>query len=241
MRQLFLSLLIGFAYMLLLTNELQAQTTPAIPTTPPPKPRASSKPPPTADLAVTSHGSMPKKIIAGSTKTVTFYFTIEDFGSHDAPDVEVTSYFSENLRIMDIILSSQGECNITTPAYTNTVICHFDMMRVKETEGIFIVIEVPSDIDPEFEILNNIKVRSLSREVSDAYTDNDRSHLYVETCNLTSCSVEGKNCGSIPDGCGGILNCGTCPENLECGNDNVCHNPNIRTINPLKIFKSIRQ
>jgi hypothetical protein len=43
-------------------------------------------------------------------------------------------------------------------------------------------------------------------------------------CTPTTCEAEGKNCDSIPDGCGGTLNCGTC-EDAVCGGGgmpNVC-------------------
>jgi hypothetical protein len=47
-------------------------------------------------------------------------------------------------------------------------------------------------------------------------------------CTKTTCAAEGKNCGTIPDGCGGELNCGTCDGgqsgNETCGGSGV---PNI--------------
>jgi hypothetical protein len=46
----------------------------------------------------------------------------------------------------------------------------------------------------------------------------------------TTCQEQGKNCGSISDGCGGILHCGNCPANQVCGAGvppvaNVCGTP----------------
>lgn len=44
-------------------------------------------------------------------------------------------------------------------------------------------------------------------------------------CTPTTCAAEAKNCGSIPDGCGGQLACGTCVAPQTCGGDglaNVC-------------------
>lgn len=41
----------------------------------------------------------------------------------------------------------------------------------------------------------------------------------------TTCEARGKNCGTISDGCGGTLDCGTCSSWLTCGGggtDNVC-------------------
>lgn len=47
-----------------------------------------------------------------------------------------------------------------------------------------------------------------------------------DVCVPTSCQAQGKNCGSISDGCGGTLpSCGTCPSNQTCGGggvSNVC-------------------
>jgi hypothetical protein len=46
-----------------------------------------------------------------------------------------------------------------------------------------------------------------------------------DACFSTSCAIEGKECGEIPDGCGGTLDCGGCPGTLSCGGGgtpNVC-------------------
>jgi hypothetical protein len=48
------------------------------------------------------------------------------------------------------------------------------------------------------------------------------------TCTPTTCSAQGKNCGSVADGCGGTLTCGTCTAPLTCGGGataNVCGAP----------------
>lgn len=37
------------------------------------------------------------------------------------------------------------------------------------------------------------------------------------TCTKTTCVAEGKNCGSIPDKCGGMLSCGSCIAPQSCG------------------------
>ncbi|WP_395807598.1 Ig-like domain-containing protein [Archangium minus] len=42
------------------------------------------------------------------------------------------------------------------------------------------------------------------------------------TCVPTTCVAQGKNCGSIPDGCGGTLQCGTCGSGQVCSTQNVC-------------------
>lgn len=41
------------------------------------------------------------------------------------------------------------------------------------------------------------------------------------SCLPVSCASLGKNCGSLPDGCGGTLNCGNCFFPMQCQN-NVC-------------------
>ncbi|TMA58782.1 MAG: hypothetical protein E6J75_04610 [Deltaproteobacteria bacterium] len=45
------------------------------------------------------------------------------------------------------------------------------------------------------------------------------------TCTPTTCAAQGKNCGTILDGCGGTLTCGTCTAPQICGGGgiaNVC-------------------
>ena len=49
------------------------------------------------------------------------------------------------------------------------------------------------------------------------------------TCSPTTCQLQNKNCGSISNGCGGSLNCGTCQSGYSCGTNNICvqnTNPN---------------
>jgi hypothetical protein len=45
------------------------------------------------------------------------------------------------------------------------------------------------------------------------------------SCVATTCAAQGKTCGSMPDGCGGTVACGTCPSGQTCGaggSANVC-------------------
>lgn len=42
------------------------------------------------------------------------------------------------------------------------------------------------------------------------------------TCMPTSCEAEGAVCGSLPDGCDGMIQCGNCPTGCTCGEDNRC-------------------
>ncbi len=41
-------------------------------------------------------------------------------------------------------------------------------------------------------------------------------------CEPTSCEAEGALCGSLPDGCDGMIQCGNCPTGCSCGSDNHC-------------------
>lgn len=41
-------------------------------------------------------------------------------------------------------------------------------------------------------------------------------------CIPQTCAEMGKNCGTVDDGCGGMLECGTCAGNEQCGPANVC-------------------
>jgi hypothetical protein len=40
-------------------------------------------------------------------------------------------------------------------------------------------------------------------------------------CTPTTCAAHNANCGSIPDGCGGMLDCGSCPAGTTCGGGGV--------------------
>jgi hypothetical protein len=45
------------------------------------------------------------------------------------------------------------------------------------------------------------------------------------TCTPATCASLGFNCGAAGDGCGGVLQCGTCPVGQTCGGNfipNVC-------------------
>jgi hypothetical protein len=45
------------------------------------------------------------------------------------------------------------------------------------------------------------------------------------SCAVTTCAAKGKNCGTMPDGCGGTLTCGSCTTGQTCGGGgsaNVC-------------------
>jgi len=46
----------------------------------------------------------------------------------------------------------------------------------------------------------------------------------LHSCRPTTCAEQGKECGSIPDGCGGALQCGACAAGTVCGavRPNVC-------------------
>ncbi len=49
----------------------------------------------------------------------------------------------------------------------------------------------------------------------------------LHTCRPTSCAAQGKNCGMLADGCGGVQNCGGCSGINSCGGAgvaNVCGN-----------------
>ncbi|WP_164017773.1 Ig-like domain-containing protein [Pyxidicoccus trucidator] len=46
--------------------------------------------------------------------------------------------------------------------------------------------------------------------------------ISLSTCAPTTCAAQGKNCGTIPDGCGGTLSCGTCGAGQACSASNVC-------------------
>lgn len=46
----------------------------------------------------------------------------------------------------------------------------------------------------------------------------------ASTCSATTCAAQGKNCGTLSDGCGGTLSCGACTAPQTCGGGGV---PNV--------------
>ncbi len=42
-------------------------------------------------------------------------------------------------------------------------------------------------------------------------------------CVPTTCAAQGKECGTMPDGCGGQISCGTCSGALTCGGGGVAN------------------
>lgn len=57
--------------------------------------------------------------------------------------------------------------------------------------------------------------------------ENERDPLGASTqagrCTPTTCAAQGKNCGTIPDGCNHTLNCGTCTSPQSCGGGGVAN------------------
>ncbi len=51
-------------------------------------------------------------------------------------------------------------------------------------------------------------------------------------CTPTTCVAEGKNCGALPDGCGGTLTCGSCPDSQSCGAGGVANVCGVGTCAP---------
>lgn len=53
-----------------------------------------------------------------------------------------------------------------------------------------------------------------------------KSYLKAATsCVPTTCEMLNAECGIAPDGCGGTIDCGTCPAGRKCGMDNKCGGP----------------
>lgn len=50
--------------------------------------------------------------------------------------------------------------------------------------------------------------------------------VQVSACTPTTCVAAGKNCGSLSDGCGGTLSCGSCTSPQYCSS-NVCTDPQL--------------
>jgi len=46
-------------------------------------------------------------------------------------------------------------------------------------------------------------------------------------CRPTTCAALGKNCGTVSDGCNGMLSCGSCTPPLKCGGHGGSGTPNV--------------
>jgi hypothetical protein len=64
-------------------------------------------------------------------------------------------------------------------------------------------------------------------EISAAKGDTVNAYLTVNasvgSCTPSTCANLGKNCGSVSDGCGGTLTCGSCSSPLTCGGGGVAN------------------
>ena len=49
-----------------------------------------------------------------------------------------------------------------------------------------------------------------------------KSPVPLGSCVPTTCSALGKNCGTVANGCGGTLNCGSCASGQTCSASNIC-------------------
>jgi YVTN family beta-propeller protein len=58
---------------------------------------------------------------------------------------------------------------------------------------------------------------TITGTVSDGRGDATQATFNITVCTPTTCAAQGKNCGTMSDGCGGTLDCGTCPSPWGCG------------------------
>src|SRR5207247_10235993 len=54
-------------------------------------------------------------------------------------------------------------------------------------------------------------------------------------CTPTTCAAQGKNCGTIPNGCGGTLTCGVCTAPQTCGGGGVANVCDLATLSSLAL------
>jgi hypothetical protein len=59
-------------------------------------------------------------------------------------------------------------------------------------------------------------------EIIDIYKIQERELVCIPS---NSCEIQGASCGSVDDGCGNNLNCGSCTGDDTCGQDNQCYPP----------------
>jgi hypothetical protein len=212
------------ACLVMLSHALLALGTPPKPTEPPSKPRPVEQRP-TTDIAVTSFGAMPPRVILGRTQALGFYATVANLGHNDAPLVRTVLRFSEPLSVTDIVLSTGEECALP-PRPVRTIVCTFQLVKSDDPAGVGIVMwtDVSHQTAPHA-IDASVMVTITGKQVAESFNEREDNERQVEVpvCTLISCDSEGKECGYIPDGCGGQLDCGDCASGSVCENDNLCH------------------
>jgi uncharacterized protein YjbI with pentapeptide repeats len=65
--------------------------------------------------------------------------------------------------------------------------------------------------------------------LSETYVHMWETNYSLATCTPKTCASLGKNCGVVPNGCAGMLNCGSCSTGSSCGGGgtaNVCSSAN---------------
>jgi N-acetylneuraminic acid mutarotase len=71
-------------------------------------------------------------------------------------------------------------------------------------------------------LLSNDQVLLLGGRNSTTFLASAELYTHAATCTPTTCAAQGKNCGTLSDGCGGTLTCGSCPSGQLCSAGNVC-------------------
>lgn len=77
-------------------------------------------------------------------------------------------------------------------------------------------------------------------ELSEGANDGGGSDARTGPCTPTTCAAEGKNCGIMPDGCGGELNCGGCEAPEFCGGGGSANLCGANTCTPITCADVIR-
>src|SRR5262249_5879057 len=66
-------------------------------------------------------------------------------------------------------------------------------------------------------LLGGVLLAACNASSGDEAVGGSEQALRRHRCTKTTCSAQGANCGSVSDGCGGTLNCGSCASPQTCG------------------------
>jgi hypothetical protein len=115
----------------------------------------------------------------------------------------------------DINASNQYLVALTT-SQTNKGKVYFDDVRLVETGGLTIFQACVPNSVVNCRVCNAAGTAWLDTDSKCGTDQKCRGGVCITLCTPQTCSSLGYNCGTASDGCGGMLNCGSCGSNQTC-------------------------